>query len=97
MKHLSSIACLVSLLSTFVLSQHPVVGVTVKTSSGAVTGHAARNRTEVSEYLGIPYAQPPIGVLRFAAPQTYHSTRAFSASTYVRRAYPLLRNKRNLC
>lgn len=75
MKHLSSIACLVSLLLTFVLSQQPVVGATVRTLSGAVTGHAARNRTEVSEYLGIPYAQPRPGDLRFAAPQTYHSTR----------------------
>lgn len=41
------------------------------TSSGAVRGHAARNRTEVSEYLGIPYAQPPMGQLRFAAPRMY--------------------------
>ena len=83
MKHLSSIFCLVSLLSTFVLSHQPVVGATVQTSSGAITGHAARNRTEVSEYLGIPYAQPPTGALRFAAPQTYNSTQAFNASTYV--------------
>ncbi|TGO54622.1 hypothetical protein BCON_0104g00190 [Botryotinia convoluta] len=46
------------------------VGNGVQTSSGFVHGHAASN-TFVSEYLGIPYAQPPIGELRFAAPQKY--------------------------
>lgn len=31
------------------------VGQAVDTSSGPVQGHSARNATEVSEYLGIPY------------------------------------------
>ncbi|KAF7893938.1 hypothetical protein EAF00_007452 [Botryotinia globosa] len=42
----------------------------VQTSSGFVHGYAA-SKTFVTEYLGIPYAQPPIGELRFAAPQKY--------------------------
>ncbi|TGO29535.1 hypothetical protein BPAE_0014g00870 [Botrytis paeoniae] len=46
------------------------VGNGVQTSSGFVHGHAASN-TFVSVYLGIPYAQPPIGEFRFAAPQKY--------------------------
>ena len=58
------------------------VGATVDTSSGLVTGHPANNRTAVSEYLGIPYAQPPVGKLRFAAPQAFHSTKPFNASSY---------------
>ena len=57
---------------------------TVKTSSGYITGHPARNRSQVVEYLGIPYAKPPTGHLRFAAPQTLVSKRYFTASEYVR-------------
>jgi cholinesterase len=64
-------------------STPPAVGASVNTSSGPVTGHAARNRTAVSEYLGIPYAQPPVGQLRFAPPQAYSSSRPFNASSYV--------------
>lgn len=40
----------------------------VQTSSGLVSGHAASNATGVSEYLGIPFAQPPVGNLRFYPP-----------------------------
>lgn len=56
---------------------------TIQTSSGPVTGHAAQNRPGVVEYLGIPFAQPPVGNLRFAAPQTYTSSKPFAASNYV--------------
>ena len=55
----------------------------VITSSGAITGHAAPNKPDVLEYLGIPYAQPPVGQLRFAPPQPYTSLQPFNASTYV--------------
>ena len=55
----------------------------VLTSSGAITGHAAPNKPEVLEYLGIPYAQPPVGQLRFAPPQPYASVKPFNASSYV--------------
>ncbi|KAH9204652.1 carboxylesterase, partial [Leptodontidium sp. 2 PMI_412] len=44
---------------------------TVKTTSGFVSGHPASNSTCVSEYLGIPFANPPIGELRFAPPEPY--------------------------
>jgi hypothetical protein len=44
------------------------VGAQVQTSSGVISGHAASNATGVSEYLGIPYAQPPVGNLRFYPP-----------------------------
>ena len=55
----------------------------VNTSSGVITGHAAANKTDVLEYLGIPYAQPPVGQLRFAPPQSYTSFQPFNASSYV--------------
>ncbi|OBT67123.1 hypothetical protein VE03_04435 [Pseudogymnoascus sp. 23342-1-I1] len=46
-------------------------GQEVDTQSGPVFGSAASKATNVSIYLGIPYAQPPIGDLRFAAPLPY--------------------------
>lgn len=58
------------------------IGQQVNTTSGIIRGHAAANRTEVSEYLGIPFAQPPVGDLRFAAPEPYRSSQAFDASSY---------------
>ncbi|KAK0721180.1 Alpha/Beta hydrolase protein [Apiosordaria backusii] len=41
----------------------------VSTSSGLITGHIAPNTECVMEFLGIPYAKPPVGDLRFAPPQ----------------------------
>lgn len=38
-----------------------IVGFPVNTTSGLIIGHASKNRSQVSEYLGIPYAQPPLG------------------------------------
>lgn len=58
------------------------VGHRVNTTSGIILGHPAANRTEVSEYLGIPFAQPPLGSLRFAAPEPYRSSSTFNASSY---------------
>jgi cholinesterase len=60
------------------------VGQVVSTTSGAVSGHAASNATGVSEYLGIPFAQPPVGALRFAAPVAYNGSEAIiDASSFV--------------
>jgi para-nitrobenzyl esterase len=39
----------------------------VKTTSGKLQGISASNKT--SAYLGIPYAIPPVGLLRFQAPR----------------------------
>jgi len=44
------------------------VGRTVKTTSGRITGHASSLYDGVSEYLGVPFAQPPVRDLRFAPP-----------------------------
>lgn len=59
------------------------VGQTVKTYSGSVTGHAAANDSTVSEYLGIPYAQAPVGLLRWAPPLPYFNTAAINGSSFV--------------
>lgn len=59
------------------------VGQTIETSSGPIAGHAAKGYPEVSEYLGIPFGQPPVGDLRFAAPVKYTSSSLTNASSYV--------------
>ncbi|KAH8654949.1 Alpha/Beta hydrolase protein [Tricladium varicosporioides] len=48
------------------------IGQTVQTSSGQVKGHAASVKSSVSTYLGIPYAEPPVGSLRFMPPKKYN-------------------------
>jgi hypothetical protein len=57
---------------------------TVKTTVGDVKGHVAEwpASSGVSEYLGIPYAEPPVGNLRFAAPKPYKGKGIIPGSTY---------------
>lgn len=59
------------------------VGSPVKTTSGLVHGHRAHNATTVSEYLGIPFAEPPVGPLRFAPPVRYHGKGDLSGNKHV--------------
>lgn len=59
------------------------IGQTVQTSSGSVSGHASNDSAQVSEYLGIPFGQAPIGNLRFAAPVRFNGTAPLSGSKYV--------------
>jgi hypothetical protein len=59
------------------------IGQIVDTSSGPVAGHAATDYPEVSEYLGIPYGQAPVGDLRFAAPMKYTASSMLHGSVYV--------------
>jgi carboxylesterase type B len=44
-------------------------GLTVDTSSGQLQGFVDQTASDVRQFLGIPYAKPPIGQLRFAPPQ----------------------------
>jgi cholinesterase len=60
-----------------------VVGQPVQTSSGLLIGQPAKGAANVSEYLGIPYAQPPVGNLRFAAPKKFEGTGNLTARFYV--------------
>lgn len=60
-----------------------VVGQTVKTTSGSVQGHAATNATAVSEYLGIPYAEPPVGIRRFQPPIAYKGNGILRGDRFV--------------
>ena len=60
-----------------------IVGQQVQTSSGPVEGHSSANRTQVSEYLGIPFAKPPVGELRFETPQKYTGDAVINGTNFV--------------
>jgi hypothetical protein len=55
----------------------------VSTTNGKITGHLAPGMRNTIEYLGIPYAQPPIGPLRFAAPLPPNRKSDYVASDWV--------------
>lgn len=59
------------------------IGQTVQTNSGLVHGHAASRASQVSEYLGIPYADAPIGQLRFAHPQRFSGNGTINGTAFV--------------
>ena len=64
-------------------SSNWTVGQRVQTSSGPVSGQAAANESEVSQYLGIPFAQAPTGNLRFAPPIQFNGTELIDGSSFV--------------
>jgi carboxylesterase type B len=63
----------------------------IRTTSGTVIGHKAAwpENSDVDEYLGIPYAAPPLDNLRFRAPQPYKAKEdvAIDADDYVSISY----------
>ena len=59
------------------------VGQTIITSSGRIRGHAATDEPGVSAFLGIPYALPPVGNLRFMPPEKYHGDKLIDGNSVV--------------
>jgi hypothetical protein len=55
----------------------------VSTTNGKISGHPAPNVRNTAEFLGIPYAQPPVGQLRFAPPLPPDSIGSFVAGDWV--------------
>ncbi|TAQ88146.1 hypothetical protein B7494_g3552 [Chlorociboria aeruginascens] len=73
-------AYIVSLLGASIGYGH-IVGRKIKTTSGPVIGHAATINSNVSTYLGIPYAVPPVGNLRFMPPIKYNGSTVINGSS----------------
>lgn len=80
---LTVILCLSAPASSTPVKQSWTIGQTVYTQGGPVSGHAASYARNVSTYLGIPYAKPPIGDLRFAPPQGYFNHTPIDGSKFV--------------
>ncbi|KAL6890870.1 Alpha/Beta hydrolase protein [Trichoderma evansii] len=58
--------------------------INVPTTSGLLTGHVPSNSDCVVEFLGVPYAQPPVGQLRFEAPVKLNvASKPFTAAKYA--------------
>ena len=54
----------------------------VETTNGLIEGHLADDAPCVVEYLGIPYAKPPVGDLRFTSPQPYEGHQIYEAKSF---------------
>lgn len=61
----------------------------VDTENGPITGHPAKHASDVNEFLGIPFAKPPVGNLRFEPPQLYTEKKPYTASDFVPILMPL--------
>lgn len=69
-----------------VCRQSREVGAIVDTTTGQILGRASDLRPDVSAYLGIPFAQPPVGDLRFAAPVAMSASNGvINATAFVSR------------
>ena len=80
----SFIACLLGLVHFKKTYSLPLADKAVRTTNGLIIGHEAPNRSDVIEFLGIPYAQPPLDQLRFASPVKYgKSNGIYNASKWV--------------
>lgn len=56
-------------------------GLTVRTSSGIVQGFVNKTAPDVRQFLGVPYAKPPVGNLRFAPPEAATASKSIIHAT----------------
>ncbi|KAJ8060122.1 hypothetical protein OCU04_010474 [Sclerotinia nivalis] len=63
-------------------STHKNNGLVVQTTSGEIRGFINQTAPQVLQFLGVPYAEPPVGDLRFAAPQTKAKGSPINATTF---------------
>ncbi|KAH6889353.1 Alpha/Beta hydrolase protein [Thelonectria olida] len=69
-------------MDTSVLSSNGAP-LTVKTTSGKLTGFINSTAPAVRQFLGVPYAEPPLESLRFKPPKAKHSSKAVKANKFA--------------
>lgn len=77
--------CVVALIACApaVFAQNVTVPTITLNATGTIVGQT-NGLTGLDQFLGIPYAQPPVGALRFAAPVPLvaNSSRVITATAY---------------
>lgn len=58
-------------------------GLVVQTTTGEVHGFINASSPLVRQFLGVPYAEPPVGNLRFAPPETKSDIGSINATTFA--------------
>ena len=79
-------SCLLALLagsSALSVPSHQDAPLTIDTTSGKLTGFINSTAPSVRQFLGIPYAEPPLKSLRFQPPRRKHSKASLSATKYA--------------
>ena len=72
-----------SSLSSVFATASPIGDYNILTTNGKITGHPTPNVSNITEFLGILYAQPPVGPLHFASPLPPDSNESFVAVNWV--------------
>lgn len=76
---LNSVLSYTSLLSIALCND----GLVVQTTVGEVHGFINASSPLVRQFLGVPYAEPPVGNLRFAPPETKPNSGTINATTFA--------------
>jgi carboxylesterase type B len=58
-------------------------GLLIRTTSGEIHGFVNETAPQVRQFLGIPYAEPPLGALRFAPPKTKSKSGPIKATAFA--------------
>jgi cholinesterase len=83
-KFLISTARFFLLFAAVTAAEEWKIGQGVSTTSGLVSGRPStlKGTEQVSEYLGIPYAAPPVGPLRWRPPQPFKGNGSLAATAW---------------
>ncbi|KAI6771474.1 hypothetical protein HG531_009099 [Fusarium graminearum] len=79
-------SCLLALVagsSALNIPSHHDAPLTIKTTSGELTGFINETAPSVRQFLGVPFAEPPVKSLRFQPPRRLHGKGSISAKKYA--------------